>query len=90
MIHQVEGGAPVDRGFVIYDSPNDYPGRFVVRPFSIIGDAESRVLFQPDICRLADTLEEARKFIPQGLACFHRVFLTTRKLWRPGYEPPNH
>ncbi len=80
MRNEVEGGAPVDRGFVIYDSPNDYPGRFVVRPFSIIADAGAQVLMQPDICRLADSIEEARKFVPAGLACFGRDFFDDPKI----------
>lgn len=59
--------------FVIYDSPTDFPGRFVVRPWAagregtVYGDA-----------MVAATLEEARELVPAGL---HRV---TRS---PGDDP---
>jgi len=72
MRHLVDGGAPIDRGFVIYDRPADYPDKFVVRPFSIIDDARGRVLLQPAVAWLADSLDEARTLVPAGLICFGR------------------
>jgi hypothetical protein len=48
---------------VIYDSPADYPGRFVVRRW-LIGRGGS---VTPSFITLADSLEKARQAIPQGL-----------------------
>lgn len=55
--------------FTIYNSPKDYPGKFVVRRWWI-GDGPDP---QPtgDFV-LADSLDEAREFVPPGLVCFMR------------------
>lgn len=46
----------------IFQHPLDYPDKFVVREFLVEnGSVQARTE-----CQLADTLEEARKFIPEG------------------------
>jgi hypothetical protein len=53
--------------FVIYDSPKDHPGKFVVRMWRIglqMGPTDTMAVF--------DTLEQARAFIPLGLFCMTR------------------
>lgn len=51
--------------WAIYDHPKDYPHNFVVRQW------HSGKIFNAPVadqeCYLATTLEEARRFIPQGL-----------------------
>lgn len=55
--------------WVVYENPSDYPGKFVVRVQyaerngSVTADSEARI---------ADTLDEARCFIPGGLVCLPR------------------
>lgn len=55
--------------YVVYDNPTDYPGKFVVRAHRVISggsvpEAEPRAV--------TDTLDEARKVIPDGLIRFVR------------------
>lgn len=55
--------------FVVYRSPKDYPGRFVVRRWfahMFAGHAEVVPMPQPEAVAL--TLEEARAALPSGLA----------------------
>lgn len=60
--------------WVIYERPADHPDHFVVRRWIIIpGKA-----LPTDELHLADTLEEARAFIPPGL---------TRMVRSPGDDP---
>lgn len=56
--------------FTIYDSPSDYPGRFVVRRFVVTGEQ-----ITPDAgpTVVADTLETARAAIPYGLIQMPRM-----------------
>lgn len=54
--------------FVVYKQPKDYPKGWVVRRWVIDQDGA-----QPDlISAQADTLAQARTFIPQGLFRFTR------------------
>lgn len=50
--------------FVIYESPNDYPGKFVVREYRI-SPGTIRAATEP--AAVVDTLEEARAVIPEGM-----------------------
>lgn len=54
----------IDLNWTIYDHPKDYPDNFVVRRWRL-GDGGEPVPDQE--CHLADSLEEARKYIPLGL-----------------------
>jgi hypothetical protein len=51
--------------YTIYNSPVDYPGKFVVRKF---------ILDTPtDEVWVGDTLAQARNVIPVGLVCMSRA-----------------
>lgn len=50
--------------WVVYDNPTDYPGRFVARKW--LADTPTQEL------RLADSLEELRQLLPDGLCCLPR------------------
>ncbi len=50
--------------WTVYDNPSDYPGQFVARRFIITGPAGP---FATGEMFTADTLEEIRAMIPQGL-----------------------
>lgn len=47
--------------YTIYDHPKDYPDNFVVRAFILAADGKQ---YASKECKLATTLEEARKFVP--------------------------
>jgi hypothetical protein len=49
--------------WVIYDHPKDHPDSFVVRRWGILDGK----LIPDHECQLADSLEEARHIIPDGL-----------------------
>jgi hypothetical protein len=51
----------------VYRHPKDHPDKYVVREFIL--DVDGQLLARKS-CDLADTLEEARKFIPEGRCCF--------------------
>ena len=51
----------------VYRHPKDHPDKYVVREFIL--DVHGQLLARKS-CNLADTLEEARKFIPEGRCCF--------------------
>lgn len=55
------------RHYVIYNSPDDYPGLFVVRRWDV-GDGQILAMEHTT----HETLDEARASIPQGLVCFDR------------------
>jgi hypothetical protein len=55
--------------WVIYERPSDYPDKFVVRRWELRGTEE---IVPDQECRLADSLEEARGLIPDGLYCVGR------------------
>ena len=54
--------------FVIYHSPRDCPGKFVVRMW-LVGHRMGPTNFVEQF----DTLEQAREFIPLGLFCMVRA-----------------
>ena len=49
--------------WTVYENPSDYPGRFVVRRFSI---TEGRVQRDTFPVVVVDTLQEARDHVPPG------------------------
>jgi len=62
----VEDGTYVLKGdelvmYTIYDRPKDYPDKFVVRAFAMGSDGKQYVSGE---CKLADSLKEARQFVP--------------------------
>lgn len=55
--------------WVIYDHPVDHPESFVVRPQEVVA---GQVV--PGVAhRLAETLEDARASLPDGLFCLGRM-----------------
>lgn len=48
--------------FVIYNSPRDYPGQYVVRMWRTIPEVGPT-----ELVKSFDTLREAQDFIPEGL-----------------------
>lgn len=52
------------RMFVIYDNPSDYPDKFVVREHQVHRDSTHTASLQ---CTVFDTLDGARRSLPQGL-----------------------
>ena len=55
--------------WTIYDHPKDYPEHFVVRRWTVRGRGYENEAHE---CRLADSLEEARKLVPPDSACVNR------------------
>ena len=53
--------------FVVYRSPQDFPGKYVVRMWRI----KDR-MGPTNLIEIFDTLEQARGFIPCGLCCLPR------------------
>jgi hypothetical protein len=63
--------ADLDRDFTvwtIYEQPKDFPGGFVVRPWTITGHGP-----EPGAAFVAATLEEARGIVPPGLTWMDRA-----------------
>lgn len=56
------------RIYVIYDHPSDYPDSFVARR-AFFGAVT--IFFEDDVL-VADTLDNLRKMLPQGLICIPR------------------
>lgn len=57
--------------YTIYDKPKDYPDRFVVRRWRIVGPKVT-----PEaVPMLADDIEDARSCIPPGTVCMERYLL---------------
>ncbi len=48
--------------YTIYDHPKDFPDKFVVRAHIVASDGKQ---YASTDCQLADTLEEARTFVPR-------------------------
>jgi len=58
----------VMRQYVIYRFPSDYPGKYVVRGWSIVRGRESTApVADEKPLAVVDTLEEARHAVPAGL-----------------------
>lgn len=51
--------------YVIYERPDDYPTKFVVRRHSVVSGGRVDVAKDPEM--VCDSLDEARKSIPDGL-----------------------
>lgn len=68
-----EGQAPLYQ-WAVYEDPADYPGKWVVRRFAITQTGNAIVSIEKDAEPLivADSLDEARKVIPQGAYCLGR------------------
>lgn len=70
----VETPEPADDGtlttWVIFDHPRDFPDYFVLRPQYVNKDSHGRI--GVGIPRFANSLEEARGLLPQGLYCIER------------------
>lgn len=59
--------------WVIYDHPKDFPDKFVLRPHFVVSDGEDGAREMPSWQEwIGDTLDEVRKRVPWGLACFPR------------------
>jgi len=59
--------------WVVYEDPADFPGKWVVRRFTIYPDGGSPVIEEdPEPMVVTDSLEEARKVIPKGAYCLGR------------------
>ena len=56
----------VMRQYVIYRFPRDYPGKYVVRAWSIVRGKQEPVPDEKPVA-VVDTLEEARRAVPAGL-----------------------
>lgn len=59
-------GPRVLRQFAIYRHPNDYPGKFVVREWSIV-QGQPSALPKAEPTAIVDTLEAARAVIPADM-----------------------
>lgn len=55
--------------WTIYQSPLDYPGRFVVRAYDVAGDGQVVPRAEQAVC---GSLEEARARVPCGLYWMNR------------------
>lgn len=52
--------------YVIYERPKDFPDKFVVRKWSIVDGEEKAIpMADKNLFVTADTLEEARGFVPK-------------------------
>ena len=67
----------------VYRHPKDHPDKYVVREFIL--DVDGQLLARKS-CDLADTLEEARKFIPGGAAASRSRIPQGYQPWSRGYE----
>jgi hypothetical protein len=56
--------------WTIYDSPTDFPGKFVARRHDIFRDRKEPQVSEEHF--VADSLDEIRNLIPFGLACLTR------------------
>ena len=54
--------------YVIYESPKDYPNKFVMRKWVI----ESANLIPKEVIAVANTIAEVRKCVPPGFVCLQR------------------
>lgn len=52
------------RGYTVFANPADYPGRYVVRGWRLVGTS---ILQDPGPLAVRHTLEEARAALPPGL-----------------------
>lgn len=59
--------------WTIYQSPSDFPGKYVVRRFYLVGGGGG-LHHDPAPCFVGDTLDDARDSLPheRGLVCMPR------------------
>jgi hypothetical protein len=55
--------------YTVYENPADYPGKFVVRRFTI---EQAHAVADRDPWFIGDTLHDARNSLPQGLTRIDR------------------
>lgn len=55
------------RGWNIFDSPKDYPGKYVVRGWCLVADGG--IFSDPEPHAVTDTLTAAIAELPGGLVC---------------------
>lgn len=60
--------------WTVYDDPADYPGKFVVRRFTIYRpeEGERRIVEDAEPMIVTDSLDDARGVIPAGAYCLGR------------------
>lgn len=63
--------------WTVYDSPLDYPGKFVLRGFLIGRDGS---IFPLETAEVRDSLEDLRKLIPENTVRFNRTGLDDPKI----------
>lgn len=56
--------------YTIYDNPTDFPGKFVVRKHNVVAGA---AVPENDPHAVMDTLDDARKSIPEGMVNILRL-----------------
>jgi hypothetical protein len=56
--------------YAIYEKPTDYPDKFVLRAFRMSGEISGFTAERE--CKLADSIDEIRKFLPPGLYRLNR------------------
>ncbi|MBL8048094.1 MAG: hypothetical protein JNJ45_05380 [Chthonomonas sp.] len=55
--------------YVVYNSPDDFPGRFVVRQWDVSANG-----LEPMESWDFETLDDARAHIPDGFVCINRHY----------------
>lgn len=58
--------------WTIYQDPDDFPGKWVVRRFAITHNGEVSIEADTEPLIVTDSLNEARKVIPPGAYCIGR------------------
>jgi hypothetical protein len=58
------------RMFTIYESPLDYPGKFVVRGGTVASSGD--YLHDTAVRAVVDSIDAARAWVPDGLYCLPR------------------
>ena len=62
------------RQYTIYRNPRDYPGRCVVRGWTIVrGEHQHELIVDAEPLAIVDTVEEARAAVPPGLVRLDRL-----------------
>lgn len=60
--------------WTVYEDPSDYPGKYVVRRFTIHrpDEADRVIVEDPEPMIVTDLLDKAREVIPAGAYCLGR------------------
>jgi hypothetical protein len=61
------------RHWVIYRNPSDYPGKFVVREWTIAFGDNPEPTPSATVTAIKDTIDEARTFVPNGYVNIGRM-----------------